>query len=97
MSTLNSSSTLAEINAAYDDNASYYEDNSVAKARAFVTACTMLIRRLCNSVQRGDSQLQKNVADLREERKTAEEFLATADTDRMGPRVVGVEFTEMRP
>ena len=36
MSTLNSSSTLVQLGAAYADNASHAEDNSVAKARAFV-------------------------------------------------------------
>ena len=34
MSTLSSTSTLAQIEAAYADNASYAEDNSPAKARA---------------------------------------------------------------
>lgn len=45
MSTLDSSSTLAEINAAYDDNGSYEEDASTAKAAAFITACKLLLRR----------------------------------------------------
>ncbi len=36
MSTLSSNSTTAQVNASYDDNSSYFEDRSVAKARAFV-------------------------------------------------------------
>lgn len=43
MSTLTSSSTYAEIVASYKDNASWYEDGSVAKAKAFVTACEFLL------------------------------------------------------
>ena len=46
MSTLSSSSTTAQIEAAYDDNASYEEDGSATKAAAFITACRLLIRRL---------------------------------------------------
>ena len=46
MSTLTSASTLAQVKAAYADNASYVEDNSVAKCRAFITACTILLLNL---------------------------------------------------
>ena len=42
MSTLDSTSTLGQVESAYADNASYAEDNSVDKARAFVTACRLL-------------------------------------------------------
>lgn len=45
MSTLNSASTDAEVWASYDDNASYEEDASTAKAKAFITACRILLRR----------------------------------------------------
>ena len=43
MSTLSSSSTRADVEAAYADDASYAEDASVPNARAFVTACRLLI------------------------------------------------------
>lgn len=46
MSTLSSASTDAEVWAAYDDNASYQEDVSRAKALTFITACRILARRL---------------------------------------------------
>lgn len=46
MPSLTSASTLAQVEASYDDNASYAEDASVAKAKAFVTACRILLRRL---------------------------------------------------
>ena len=45
-STLSSSSTLTDVQAAYDDNASYAEDDSTAKANAFVTAGLILLRRV---------------------------------------------------
>ena len=53
MSTLSSSSTDAEVLAAYDDNASYEEDSSRTKAAAFITACRILRRRLPISAGRG--------------------------------------------
>jgi len=43
MSTLDSTSTDAEIVAAVKDNASYHEDGSVAKCRAFITAVEMYL------------------------------------------------------
>jgi len=38
MSALSCSSTLAEIQAAYDDNACYAEQGSASKAKIFITA-----------------------------------------------------------
>lgn len=52
-STLSSSSIEAEVLAAYDDNASYEEDASRAKALAFITACRILRRRVPLSAGRG--------------------------------------------
>lgn len=46
MSTLSSTSTLAQIKAAYADNASYEEDDDATKAQAFITACRMLMMNL---------------------------------------------------
>jgi len=45
MSSLSSASTDAEVWSAYDDNASFEEDASPAKAAAFITACRILLRR----------------------------------------------------
>jgi hypothetical protein len=45
MSALSSTSTDAQVWAAYDDNASFEEDSAPAKAAAFITACRILLRR----------------------------------------------------
>lgn len=45
MSSLDSQSTNAEVWSSYDDNASYEEDLSIVKCRAFVTAANILLRR----------------------------------------------------
>jgi hypothetical protein len=44
-STLTGNSTDSQVWKAYDDNASYEEDGSRAKALAFMTACRILLRR----------------------------------------------------
>lgn len=81
MSTLDSSSTLAQIEAAYDDNASYEEDGSVAKAKVFVTACRMLVRRYRKKVQRGGgTAIETEVARLQDELKRASTYVAQHDT-----------------
>ena len=46
MSALTSASTLTDVQNAYVDNASYAEDASIAKAKAFVTACRILLLKL---------------------------------------------------
>ena len=61
MSTLTSASTLAQVQAAYADNASYVEDNSVAKCRAFITACTILLLKLPAEQGTREAQLRLNV------------------------------------
>ena len=53
MATLSSNSTDAQVLAAYDDNASYEEDASRAKADSFITACRILRNRLPLSAGRG--------------------------------------------
>ena len=60
MSTLTSSSTIAQIEAAYTDNASYVEDNSVAKCRAFITACTILLLKLPAESGTREGQMRLN-------------------------------------
>ncbi len=59
MPTLTSASTDAQVEAEYDDTASYAEDLSVAKARRFVTACRILVRRYESSMTKGANEAAK--------------------------------------
>ena len=96
MSALSSASTLDEINAAYDDNASYREDGSVAKAKVFITACSMLRRRIPSLVQSGNRhQVQMRVDLIRAEREDAQKWLTSNDPTSSGS-VVGVDFQNFR-
>lgn len=72
-STLSSNSTDAEVLAAYDDNASYEEDASRAKALAFITACRILRRRVPLSAGRGGQSF--TFESLSEEIESAQSWL----------------------
>lgn len=92
MSTLTSSSTDAEVEAAYDDNSSWYEDGSVAKAKAFVTACRILIRRCATAMYHGANRVEFDIPLLRAELEQAAAFVQ-ANGGGTGPRVTRVDFT----
>ena len=91
MSTLTSASTDVQVEAAYDDNASYREDQSVAKAKAFLTACRILIRRCATRMgERGDV-LEYDINLLRKEQLGAESWVQ-ANGGFSGPRVTRTDF-----
>lgn len=76
--------TLATAQAAYLDNADYDEDNSVAKAKAFRTACRQLIILLPSSGMRGAGGNQQTfgfrVEEIRPHLHACEAWLAVNDT-----------------
>ncbi|KPK71193.1 MAG: hypothetical protein AMJ84_06520 [Acidithiobacillales bacterium SM23_46] len=45
MAVIDSTSTTADIEAAYLDNCGYEEDASIVKAQRFITACRAMLRR----------------------------------------------------
>ena len=97
MSSLTGNSTLAEVNAAYDDNSSYVEDNSTTKCRAFITAVRILLRRTPSSMQKASNQLGYNVQVLKEELRDAMEWLMARDASfRPGPDVTVADFRNFR-
>ena len=79
MATVDSTSTDAEVKAAYDDNASYLEDRSVAKARAFVTAGRILLRRLFSKQSDEGASVESRVELIRAEIQDAAQFLRKYD------------------
>ncbi len=100
MSTLSSSSTLAEIKAAYADNASYEEDASTAKAAAFVTACRLLLIRLPKRSNLGGKSGYEvesiDPAELRNEMAAAKQWLAVNRTSGVYGRTKELSFTGFR-
>lgn len=97
MSTLNGSSTLAEVQAAYDANASYVEDNSVAKAKAFITACSILLRRTPSNMEKASNTLSFNIQAIKQERDDALAWLVARDpASQVGPGVTYADFRNFR-
>jgi len=96
MSTLSSSSTLAEVLAAYDDNASYEEDESVAKARTFITAVLIMIRYAQRERKggAGGAEHEFNLEVLGDELTEARKYVAAKRTDDTSPAVLDVDFSE---
>lgn len=97
MAELDGNSTLAEVNAAYDENSSYVEDNSIVKARRFITACRILLRRTPSSMQKASNQLGYNVQVLKQELDDALAWLLARDpTSQLGPSVTRADFRNSR-
>jgi hypothetical protein len=95
MASLTSASTIAEIEAAYMDNAGYAEDRSPAMARAFVTACRFLLLKRPTEAGSGTDRLVLSPEQIAGQIKSAEEWLAVndvSDTSQTGPRVTRASF-----
>lgn len=94
MATLNSQSTIEEIIAAYRDNASYEEDGSVAKARAFATAVRFLLgmpKRERKGGQGAGAEAEYDTEVLERQLNDALEYVSTNGTDRP---TLDVDFTD---
>lgn len=72
---LTSSSTLTQIIAAVVDNASYEEDDDITKAKAFVTACRILIFKLPAEQSNRVATTKFSIADLRKMKSEADAWL----------------------
>jgi hypothetical protein len=96
---VDSSSTLPEVQAAYDDNASYAEDKSVAKAKLFVTACRILLRRTPEESGTRESHFKMSTSLIQKELEAARDWLQANDassTGNGGPAVVRSDFRSFR-
>lgn len=91
MSTLGAGSDLNEVLDAYAANASYDEDASVTKARAFATACRILLVRLPTASQIGGASVSMDVSLIRQELNRAQQWLSTRSDNTGGVRVASFE------
>lgn len=95
---LSSSSTLAQIEAAYDDNAGYQEVGDVAGCRTFMTACRMLLRRYVEELQLGNRHRLRfggNLDQLRLELTRAQQWLASNNAANQN-QVIYPDFSSFR-
>lgn len=86
---LNSDSTLAEIQAAYDNNANYDIEGSVSKARSFVLACRLLLGRTMKRVRSGGAggagfETERDPGQLERRMREAEAWIARHDPGLRG-------------
>lgn len=96
MSSINSASTLDQVKAAYDDNCSYQEDSDPGKCAAFITACTMLIRRLPLETSKEGQTLRLAIEQIKSELKQARAWLATSSSAAAGGGVLYSDFSSFR-
>lgn len=91
MATIDSTSTTAQITAAYLDNCGYYEDASASKARAFITACTAMLARGMRAIDHGGERLEFSPADLRALITEARKYIAESTGNAGGVKFASFE------
>lgn len=99
MSTLDSNSTRDDVLNAYADNASYQEDNSLTKAKAFVTACRLLLSPKFSARRSkgiNGTEVELDLALIRKELENAQTFVAARDTASTGAAVTHLSFSNFR-
>jgi hypothetical protein len=98
---ISSTSTFAEVEAAYDDNASYAEEASPTKARAFITAATILLRRMPEASGTREANFQYRMDLIEKQIQQARDWLAANDNssssaNTRGPGVKRLDFRNSR-
>lgn len=99
MSSLSSASTLTEVEAAYDDNAAYAESGSASMARAFCTACRILLRRVAKRTAHGGQwgfELEIDPRVVQQELQQAQAWLASAPAASTDGGVKYTDFSNFR-
>lgn len=97
MSTLSSASSLAQIKAAYADNASYAEDASASKAAAFITACRLLLLKLPSRAKQGAGfEVELDLTLIRSEMTEAKRWLDIHGTSSAAGGVRHADFATFR-
>jgi hypothetical protein len=93
---VDSTSTLTEVEASYDDNSDYRDSSSATKARAFAKACRILVRRYMSGVTADGTSVSRNVDLIKGELADVENWLDGNDTARTGESTVILDFREAR-
>lgn len=97
MAVVDSTSTEAEIAAAYLDNCGYVEDDSLAMARRFVTACMAMKKRGLKRFQQGPTEMEFSMESLREDIREARQFITgKTAVGSGGAGYTAVGFTNFR-
>lgn len=93
---LSSTSTLAEIKAAYADNASYEANDSVSQAQAFIAACRLLLLKLPKRTVTGNRyELELDLDLIRDELEAAKRWASVRGSNDSG-NVIFPSFDNFR-
>jgi len=84
VSYVSSSSTDAEVIAAYEDNASYDVASDVTMCREFIAACRVYLRRMTEATQHGDASVRDTYQKIREELDAALRWWRANDSTAAG-------------
>jgi hypothetical protein len=100
LSTLSSTSTLDDVKAAYADSCSYAEDVNPAKARAFLTACHLLLlflpRRSATSGGGQGEEIELEPRLIKEQADAARAWLAGYSSAADGGSAKYASFEDFR-
>jgi hypothetical protein len=96
MAAVTSASTDQAVWDAYDDNASYEEDESVSKAQAFITVCRVLLRRRPNQVSVDGTTTSFEAGAIQKALDDARKWLALNNTSDNGGSVRHLDFRYLR-
>lgn len=91
MATITSSSSTAQISAAFLDNCGYREDGDADMARAFITVCMSMLNRGITEVESGSERTEYTPSILMDLSKEAQKYIAQNATVAAGG--AGVKFT----
>ena len=91
MSGLSSTSTREDVLAYYDDNASWFEDDDIEKAKRFITACQILLR-FPQFAARGNSTTSFSQQVVRDSMNEAKAFVRARASRRSGG--AGIVYSE---
>jgi hypothetical protein len=78
---LDSTATLAEVKAQYEDCSTYDLSGDLTLCREFIQACRILISRTSDETRQGSAALRDNAAKYRTELERAMGWLAQRDAD----------------
>ena len=97
MASLSSSSSFAQVQQCYFDNAGYMEDGSPTKAAAFITACRFLLLMIpTRSEKRSGGLVQFDMKMIQSEMQAAQRWLSNANAAEEGAGVVYPSFDGLR-
>ena len=80
MATVSSTTTEAQLRAAYLDNCGYREDDSASEASALITVLEAMLDRGIRVIEEGEHRYEFSTGALENSIKRAQQFLANKNT-----------------